>query len=115
MNRKISATVVAGVVAAGIVAAPAPALAAGGCSYPKVCVYHGTQMTRPSGRFQDVTSGWQYFGRSFGTKGVRNTRHDDVAYLKTTTGRVVCVRPGRTGGLMEGGFTAIRISTSRTC
>jgi len=118
MNRivKVGAAAVA-VAMAGVLAVPgvAEASARGGCSYPRVCVYVGGQMSHPSGRFQQVTDWWQYLGRSFGGDGVYNTRHDDVAYIKTTTGRIFCIRPGKRVGLYNGGATAIRISSSSSC
>jgi hypothetical protein len=101
--------------AAAILGLGTPAQASDGCGYPHVCIYQGTGQSRPTGRFQDVTSGWQWLSRSFGAKSFRNTRHDDVAYILTTTGRVICVRPGATGGLMNGGATAIRISYRSHC
>jgi hypothetical protein len=109
--------VFATVLAAGVVAVPgvAEASAGSGCSYPYVCLYAGSGMTHPTGRFRDVTSGWQYLGRSFGDRGFRNTRHDDVAYVKTTSGRTICLRPGTSGGLFSGGATAIRISYRSSC
>jgi uncharacterized protein YraI len=93
-----------------------PAHAAGsGCYYPQVCLYPSSQTTRPTGRFRDVTSGWQWLSRSFGDKSVYNTRHHTVAYLLTTTGRTICVPPRTRAGLMNGGFTAIRISPRSHC
>jgi hypothetical protein len=113
MRNKVKAAVVATVLGAGVLAVPTPALASsGGCRYPQVCVYQGSHIT---GRFRQVTGGWQWLGRSFGAHTIRNTRHDDVAYGLTTDGRVFCIRPGRTGGMMNGGFTAIRISYRSTC
>lgn len=99
------------------VPAPAQAATAGGCGYPYVCLYVGGQMSHPSGRFRDITSGWQWLGRSFGAKSFRNTRHDDVAYIKTTSGATICVGPRTSGGLFPdaGGATAIRISTRSHC
>jgi hypothetical protein len=116
MNRSIKAGMVAVTLAAGVLVAPGSAEASSnGCSYPQVCLYAGSSMRRPVSRFRDVTSGWQWLGRSFGARSFRNTRHDDVAYLLTTTGRVICVRPGARGGLLSGGVTAIRISYRSTC
>ena len=116
MRRSVKAAVVVATLAATVLAIPGTAeAAAGGCSYPKVCLYPGGQMSHPSGRFQDVTSGWQWLSRSFGARSFRNARHDDVAYIKTTTGQVICVRPGTSGGLLNGGATAIRISSRSTC
>jgi hypothetical protein len=89
------------------------AQASSGCYYPQVCLSERNGAI--TGRFRDVTSGWQWLGRSFGTSSIRNTRHDDVAYLLTTTGRVICVPPRSHAGLLEGGFTAVRISYRSTC
>jgi hypothetical protein len=121
MNRTVRAVAAstggAVVVTAGALAAPAAAQASArsGCHYPQVCVYVGGQMSHPSGRFVDVTSYWQYLGQSFGGDGVMNTRHDDVVYIKTTSGKVFCIRPGRQAGLYSGGITAIRISWLASC
>jgi hypothetical protein len=98
--------------------ADAGAAAAGtGCSYPQVCLYKGSALRNPTGRFRDVTRGWQYLSRSRGARAFVNTRRNDVAYLLTTSGRVICVRPGDTGGLAPGagGVKAIRISYSPRC
>lgn len=107
------------VMSGGMLAIPAPAQAAssGGCGYPYVCLYVGGQMSHPSGRFRDITSGWQWLGRSFAAKSFRNTRHDDIAYILTTSGQTICVNPRTSGGLFPdaGGATAIRISTRSHC
>jgi hypothetical protein len=115
MIRKLLATTAAAVTIGALGAAPAAQASADGCYYPQVCLYAGTRMSRPVARFRDVTSGWQWLGRSFGTRGVRNTRLNDVAYLLTTGGRVICVPPGARAGLYSGGFTAIRISWRSHC
>ena len=115
MKNKIKAAVLAVMLGAGVLGAPTPAVAAArsGCGYPHVCLYTGSGQRL--GQFRDVTSGWQWLSRSFGARSFKNTRHDDVAYILTTTGRVICVRPGATGGVMNGGATAIRISYRSTC
>lgn len=117
VTRKIKAVVLAALLSAGVVAVPTSASAASrsGCGYPYVCLYAGSTGSRPLSKFRDVTSGWQWLGRSFGARSFKNTRHDDVAYILTTTGRTICVRPGVTGGLMNGGATAIRISYRSHC
>ena len=119
MRKSVKAAVAAAftaTLAAGALVAPGAAEASSnGCDYPRVCLYAGVQMTRPIARFRDVTPGWQWLNHSFGANAFRNTRHDDVAYLLTTTGQTICVRPGATGGLMSGGVTAIRISYRSTC
>lgn len=91
--------------------------ATSGCGYPSVCLYRGSTNTAPTGRFRQVTSGWQWLGASRGTTSVVNTRHDDVVYLLTTKNKTICVRPGATGGLIPGagGFKAVRISWSSRC
>lgn len=87
------------------------------CGYPYVCLYQGSSMRNPTGRFRDVTSGWQWLSRSRGARGFVNTRHDDVAYVLTTGNQVICIRPGTTGGMGPdgGGIKAIRISSSARC
>lgn len=100
---------------AAVTQPPVAGQMATGCRYPQVCIYPDGQLSHPSGKFVDVTGGWQYLNRSFGARSFRNTRHDDVAYIKTTSGRVICVRPGANGGLYDGGATAIRISWRPTC
>ena len=88
-----------------------------GCSYPYVCLYKTTGFKHSTGRFRDVTSGWQWLSRSRGATSFVNTRRDDVAYLLTTRGKVICVRPNTTGGMGPdgGGVKAIRISRSSHC
>jgi hypothetical protein len=73
-----------------------------------VCLYRGSQTSRATGKFRDVTTGWQWFTRSRGAKSVRNAS-PHAAHLLTTSGRVVCVGPHSRGGLYSGGFAAIRI------
>lgn len=118
MKRSIRAGMVAATLVAGVLVSPGAAEASGsGCHYPQVCLYPGAQTRHPTGRFRDVTRGWQWLGRSFGTRSFRNTRNDDVVYILTTTGRVICVPPRSSGGLMSGsgGATAVRISWRSTC
>jgi hypothetical protein len=112
MIRRALAVTAAATTIAVLGVTPA-AQASGGCYYPQVCL--SDRSGHITGRFRDVTSGWQWLGRSFGTSSVRNTRHDDVAYLLTTTGRTVCVPPRGRAGLIDGGFTAIRISYRPHC
>jgi hypothetical protein len=116
VRTAVAGTASAVTVAAGVLLGAAPADAAvRHCSYPYVCLYAGSQTARPTGRFQDVTSGWQWLTRSFGDRSFYNTRHHTVAYVLTTGGRTVCLRPGARGGLMNGGATAIRISNRTSC
>jgi hypothetical protein len=135
-RRRITGTVAAATAALGLCAAATPAGAAtpaapasvpaaapvagtlawtGGCYYPQLCLYRGGQLTRPAGRFVRVTTGWQWLGRSFGARSFVNTRHDDTAYIKTTSGQVICVRPRGVARLLNGGATAVRISSRPTC
>lgn len=118
MKRRIKAGMVAATLVAGVLVSPGVAEASSsGCHYPQVCLYLGSQMRHPTGRFRDVTGGWQWLGRSFGARSFKNTRRDDVAEVLTTTGRVICVPPRSSGGLMSGsgGATAVRISWRSTC
>jgi hypothetical protein len=122
MGRKVKAAVLAAVLGAGVLAAPASASAAQAsalsrsCGYPRFCLYVGSQDGYPTARFRDVTSYYQKLSRSKGARGFKNTRHDDVVYVKLQSGRVICVRPGATGGLMPGdGAVAIRISYRSSC
>ena len=118
-GMKIKAAVVVATLTAGVLASPVSAEAAGrrACGYPYVCLYKGYQTGKPVSRFRDVTGGWQYLNRSRGAGSFKNTRHDDVAYILTTGGMVICVRPGDSGGIMPdaGGARAIRISTRSHC
>jgi hypothetical protein len=116
MQKSVKAAAVAATLAAGVLVAPGTAEASStGCAYPQVCIYAGSDMQHPTGKFRDVTGGWQWLSRSFGARVFRNTRHDDVAYLLTTTGQTICVRPSAMGGLMSGGVTAVRISWRNSC
>lgn len=117
MKNKVKAAAVAAVLAAGVLVAPAPASASArsGCGYPYVCIYRGPQTGRPSGRYRDVTRGWQWFSRSRGATSVVNTRHDDVAYLLTSNGNVICVPPRTAGSVWSGVLRAIRISYRSHC
>jgi hypothetical protein len=124
-TTRIRCTLAAGAAAATatalVLTTAAPAGAAttqaalGRCFYPQVCLYPRSQTTQPTGRFRDVTTNWQWLSRSFGTTSAYNTRHDDVAYLLTTTGRTICVPPRSSAGPINGGFTAIRISYRSHC
>ncbi|EFE71815.1 hypothetical protein [Streptomyces viridosporus] len=97
-------------------AAASPAQATASCAYPYVCLFkNGVKI----GQFQDVTSGYQNLpSRPVGTSSspivVTNTRHDDVAYIRFSTGTTVCLPPEYTTSL-TGTLTGIRISSSATC
>lgn len=116
-----SAIVVASALIAVFAAAtPAQATSFNGCAYPRVCFYktstnwdNGT----PTAAYQDVTSGYQTLGsNSAGSYYVYNTRNDDVAYIRFSTGRVRCFLPNHGGAIGEDGYaTGIRISSSSTC
>lgn len=84
-----------------------------GCGYPYVCFYIGET---ESGRFKDVTSGWQPLGRSKGAEYVVNTRRDDGAKLHFTNGRTWCAAPGESKLLVPiGTVDKIRIMDSPQC
>ncbi|MFI2671626.1 hypothetical protein ACWHAO_21155 [Streptomyces albidoflavus] len=112
-----AAGAVAGLLAASVgPAAAAPAPAADTCPYPYVCLFkNGVRI----GQFQDVTTGYQALpSRPTGTAAsplhVINTRNDDVAYLRWSTGSTVCLPP-KTENPVIGTLTDIRISSSATC
>lgn len=90
------------------------AQASSGCSYPQVCVYRSSQTARPSARYRDVTTGWQWLGRSRGSAGLLNTRHDDVVFVLDMAGDVHCVPPRTRAGFWNG-IAAIRISYINHC
>ncbi|MCT4353639.1 hypothetical protein M5362_10915 [Streptomyces sp. Je 1-79] len=86
---------VIGATAALVTASPASA-AAPACPYPYVCFYNVDDLNHPAakmtGKYQVVTSGWQWFtGSSYGADLVVNTRNDDVAYVHMSNGTVICV------------------------
>ncbi|WP_254407503.1 hypothetical protein [Streptomyces sp. GMY02] len=83
------------------------------CSYPYVCfIKNGTII----GRFQDVTSYWQALpSKPQAPLSVVNTRHDDVAYIRWTTGATACLPPQSTFNVTGGTLDAVRISSSSTC
>ena len=118
-----AAAAAVGLLAASVgtaVAAPrtaaAPAQAAASCAYPYVCLFKdGAKI----GQFQDVTSGFQSLpSRPTGTSSspivVTNTRHDDVAYIRFSTGTTVCLPPVYSIDFTRV-LTGIRISSSATC
>ncbi|MWA15986.1 hypothetical protein [Streptomyces sp. BA2] len=84
-----------------------------GCGYPYVCFYIGET---ESGRFKDITSGWQLLGPSKGAEYAVNTRRDDGAKLHFTNGRTRCVAPGESKLLVPiGTVDKIRIMDSPQC
>lgn len=105
-----------GTAVAAPTAAAASAQATASCAYPYVCLFKdGVKI----GQFQDVTSGYQSLpSRPVGTSSspivVTNTRHDDVAYIRFSTGTAVCLLPEYTT-TFTGTLTGIRISSSATC
>lgn len=124
MRSKVIARV--GLVTAAIVAAGAVLFSTGqadagttksGCRYPQVCLYRGYLNGSPTGRFVDVTGGWQHLTRSRGTTSYVNTRHHDVAYILTSGGSTVCLMPGDSGGIMPdaGTAVAVRITSRSRC
>ncbi|MEU8027447.1 hypothetical protein [Streptomyces sp. NPDC049099] len=81
------------------------------CPYPYVCFYNGNTMT---GKFKD-TGYWQTLGASRRAKGAVNTRHDDVAYVKFSDYRTICMKPGQGWSFGAAHPTQVYISTSSTC
>lgn len=88
-----------------------------GCPYPYVCLYKSKNLQSFTGRFRDVTSGFQHLSRSRGATSFVNTRRDDVVYLKLSTGKTICARPNSVGGLIPGGggVIGVRVSWSSRC
>lgn len=92
----------------------APVRAADTCSHPYVCLFkNGTKI----GQFQDVTSGFQNLpSRPSGPNlVVRNTRNDDVAYIRRANGITTCLPPKTGIGIVSGTLTGIRIDSRSTC
>lgn len=88
--------------------------AADTCSYPYVCIFkNGTRI----GQFQDVTSGYQNLpSRPSGPNlTVQNTRNDDVAYVRLSSGSAICIAPQRAYTVNSGTLTGIRIDSRSTC
>ncbi|MFD9301952.1 hypothetical protein ACFWCB_04485 [Streptomyces sp. NPDC060048] len=109
---------------AGLVLAPAAAAAAPACPYPYVCFYNVDELDNPAakmtGKYQVVTSGWQWFtGSSRGADYVVNTRNDDVAYVHMTDGKVICVENNSSYSFINDEplryADAIRISSASNC
>ncbi|MGY0235132.1 hypothetical protein [Longispora urticae] len=120
---QLLAAVAVGVVGAAVAMEPAAAAGAPACPYPYVCFYSGdleNPASQITGRYQVVTSGYQSItGSSMNARAIVNTRHDDVAYLRFTDGKVVCIWPG---GMYDTSndhpmrkINGVRISSSATC
>ena len=96
-RRNVSRVVLAAVVAVvGVVVTAEPAAAAGAvCPYPYVCFYsghYGESGSTINGKFQVVTSGFQPItGTSRFSSSIVNTRHDDVAYVRFSDNKVICL------------------------
>jgi hypothetical protein len=133
-RRNIGRVVLAAVIAAvGVFVAAEPAAAAGpACPYPYVCFYtghYGESGSTINGKFQVVTSGYQAITASTRySDSIVNTRHDDVAYVRFSDGKVVCLPHA----VLSGGtwyatsydtdndfpqryINGVRISSSPTC
>jgi Peptidase inhibitor family I36 len=122
IRKRIATIIAAGLVAvAGSLISAQPAAAADQtCPYPYVCFYKGMDGNGTiSGKYQVVTSGWQWLGAAYGSDFVKNTRNDDVAYLHMSDGLVYCIAPHGYKSFDNDGpsrkVDAIRISWSSTC
>jgi hypothetical protein len=82
------------------------------CPYPYVCLYNSGGVI--TGRFRDVTSGWQWLTSSRGAAYARNTRHDDIVFYHFTDGRTYCAAPEETT-IFFAVVDAIRISWASSC
>lgn len=107
----------------GFLAVAQPASAAPTCPYPYVCFYATADLQNPNnyitGKFQDVTTSWQWLSASKGSDLVVNTRNDDVAYMHMTDGTVYCVENNSSRSFENDEpiryVDAIRISSSSSC
>jgi hypothetical protein len=88
------------------------AAASNQCYWPQVCLSYRGQIT---GRYRQVTSYWQYLGKSFGANVIDNRRRDDRVRVKTTFGAIVCVPPRTRQVLWNGGATAVNIDRAPIC
>jgi hypothetical protein len=120
-TRRPAAAVIAcvtGFVGAFVAPAPAQAVSAHGCDYPRVCFYLNKEnwnFNDPTAVYQQITKNFQFLGpKSRGSFAVYNTRNDDVAYLRLAEGKTLCLKPN-SELLPTGTLTAIRISESATC
>jgi hypothetical protein len=124
MARKLGTTLAAAALSGGAVAvAAAPAHAAPltpvpyyNCTYPYVCLYN--QVVDTVLKYRDFTTGWQSFSRTDVYYAV-NTRNDDTAFIRYTSGYTVCIPSGNPSAIYElrefGTPNGIRIDTNPTC
>jgi hypothetical protein len=120
-----TAVVVTALTATAVIVSPAPSYATSKyrCNYPYVCIYGGLDWnTAPIvGRYQDLSSGYQYQSGNRTNFAVWNTRNDDVVYiLYRKSGenfdRVWCITPNYGASWIEGqSFRGIRIDSSQYC
>jgi hypothetical protein len=84
------------------------------CSAPFVCFFDESGTT--TGKFMEVTEGWQFLGASKGAVYVTNARRDDVAYIRFSNGETACVPPRSDRDLSDPGTPdAIRIDPAKSC
>ncbi|NJQ00305.1 hypothetical protein [Streptomyces zingiberis] len=125
LRRTATLTAAASALAAASLAT-APAATADsykGCAYPRVCFYltdYDWNRSTPTASYRDVTPSYQNLGsRSRGANWVVNTRNDDRASLRYTTGsgtRYLCLPPDHHINFPAGmTVTGIRIDTAATC
>ncbi|MEW2445757.1 hypothetical protein [Micromonospora marina] len=121
MNSKIRRRALAAVgavalIPSSLVVTASPAQAAlGNCSYPWVCLYNASQ-TKVA-QYKDVTTYFQDISRT-DIAWLKNTRNDDVVYIRYTSGYTACVENNREADLRISGYgrvNGIRISSSDTC
>jgi hypothetical protein len=67
-----------------------------------------------TGKFKD-TGYWQSLGASRSAKGAENTRHDDVAYVRFSDAKTICMKPGEGWAFNGAHPTQVYISTSSKC
>ncbi|MFD7446946.1 hypothetical protein [Streptomyces sp. NPDC059909] len=108
----------------GTITLAQPVAAAPTCPYPYVCFYNTDELSNPAakitGKYQVVTSGWQWFtGSAWGSDYVVNTRNDDVAYVHMTDGKVICVENNSSYSFVNDEplryADAVRISSASNC
>jgi hypothetical protein len=83
------------------------------CPYPYACYYNSAG--RITGKFRDVTSGWQTLTSSRGAYALHNTRHDDVVFTRATNGTTWCTAPETWVSFSPYVVEAMRIRSSPTC
>ncbi|EXG82332.1 hypothetical protein [Cryptosporangium arvum] len=123
----LSTAVVATTVLAGGLFTASPATAepdVRGCAWPKVCFYLSTAnwiSSSPTASYQDLTSGFQTLGsRSRGADFAYNSRNDDGAFLRFSSGITQCLPPNQFIDLGRmraslGDVVGLRIMDSPTC